>query len=268
MAAQAAAVKAEYLDVARARALPGLRLVLTAGLPGPWGEAAKGVFHAKGIPFARVAQQGGADNDALYAWTGHRNAPVAVYDDEPPRTGWSEILWLAERLRPEPALVPADPAERWLCFGLSHELMGEGGFGWCRRLMLFQKSAGEDGAPLPAMRPLLERMFQQYGYSAEAARRAPARAAQILRLLSEQLAAQRAQGHAYLMGAQLCALDIYWAAMAGIVQPLPAEQCPMPEGMRAVYGDLAPELLRALDPALLAHRDRIYEKHLGLPIDL
>src|SRR5262245_16547147 len=150
-------LKAEYVDVARARALPGLRLVLTAGVPGPWGEAAKGVFHAKGIPFTRVAQTAGADNDDLFEWTGHRNAPVAVYDDERPRTGWTEILWLAERLRPEPALVPADPEDRVRCFGLAQELLGENGFGWCRRLMLLRPAMGDADAPPDAMRATLGR---------------------------------------------------------------------------------------------------------------
>jgi glutathione S-transferase len=32
-------------------------------VPGPWGESAKGIFHAKGIPFARVAQS--LDGDKL-----------------------------------------------------------------------------------------------------------------------------------------------------------------------------------------------------------
>ena len=34
---------ADWIDVEQARRLPGLRLVLTQGVPGPWGEAAKGV---------------------------------------------------------------------------------------------------------------------------------------------------------------------------------------------------------------------------------
>lgn len=257
-----------WIEAEEARALPGLRLAITEGVPGPWGEAAKGVFRVKGVLFAKVRQQGGQPNDALFEWTGHRNAPVAVYEDEPPRTGWLEILRLAERLSPEPSLVPTDPAERALHFGLCHELMSEGGFGWCRRLMLFQRSAGPDGQPVEPMRPVLSRMFRDYGYSPEAARRAPGRVAEILRLLSERLAAQQARGHAYLMGPRLTALDVYWAAMAGIASPLPPEQCAMSEGMRAVYGAVSPEVEEALDPALLALRDRVYAKHLGLPVDL
>lgn len=258
----------DWLSVEQARELPGLRLAITVGVPGPWGEAAKGVFRVKGIPFAKVRQQGGAPNDALFAWTGHRNAPVAVYEDEPPRVGWVEILQLAERLAPEPALIPADEAERALFFGLSHELMGEDGLGWCRRLMLFRQAVGGADEPPEAPRPRFGRMFRQYGYRAEEARRAPDRIVAILRLLSDRLRGQRLAGHAYLMGPRLTALDVYCAAMLGLLAPLPPEHCAMPDPMRALYAAGDPRIEAALDPALKAHRDLIYEKHLGLPVDL
>jgi glutathione S-transferase len=257
-----------WVDIDEARALPGLRLVLTAGVPGPWGEAAKGVFHVKGIPFARVRQAAGRDNEALFAWTGHRNAPVAVFDDEPPRAGWSGILHLAERLAPEPSLVPDDPDERVLLFGLANELLGEGGLGWCRRLMLFRNALGDADEPPEAMRPFLDRMLRQYGYSREAARAAPERVAGILRLFAARLRAQREAGRAFLLGDRLSALDIYWAAFAGLVDPLPPEYCPMSEAMRGQYTTSAPVVLAALDPALLQHRDAIYREYLELPIEL
>jgi glutathione S-transferase len=261
-------VQAVYVEIERARAMPGLRLALTTGVPGPWGEAAKGIFHAKGIPFTRVAQTAGTDNDALFAWTGYRNAPVAVYESEPARTGWAEILWLAERLRPEPALLPADPEARVRCFGIAQELMGEGGFGWCRRLMLLRISMGDADSPPEAMRPVLGRMVRQYGYSRAAADAAPERVAQILAVLSRQLAAQRAAGKRYLIGDRLSAADIYWAAMAALVAPLPADVCPMPEMLRGLYADPGPRVAAALDPALLEHRDRIYREHMEFPIAL
>lgn len=259
---------AEYVEIERARALPGLRLVLTAGVPGPWGEAAKGVFHAKGIPFARVAQVAAQPNDALFAWTGHRNAPVAVWEDERPRTGWAEILALAERLAPEPALVPADPDRRVEVFGLAHELMGENGLGWCRRLMLFQASLGDAEEPPEALRPTFGRMLRDYGWSPEAARGAPERVAGIVRHLGERLAAQRAAGRPWLVGDTLTAVDIFWAAMAGILAPLPAEACALPDGMRAMYTCSHPRVTEALDPALLEHRDRIYRDHMEHPVRL
>lgn len=252
----------------RARALPGLRLVLTAGLPGPWGEAAKGVFHAKGVPFARVAQAAGQPNDDLFAWTGHRNAPVAVYADEPPRTGWAEILWLAERLAPEPALVPADPELRVQVFGLCHELMGENGLGWCRRLMLFQENLGDAEEPPEALRTTFGRMLRQYGWSPAAGRAAPERVAEIVRHFAERLAAQRAAGRSWLAGDRLTAVDIFWAAMAGILAPLPAEACALSDGMRAMYTCSHPRVTEALDPALLEHRDRIYRDHMEHPVRL
>ena len=58
---------AEYLEVAEARDLPGLRLALTAGVPGPWGEAAKGVFYVKQIPCVKVRQLPGEPNEELKA---------------------------------------------------------------------------------------------------------------------------------------------------------------------------------------------------------
>jgi len=259
---------AEWIDVEKARELPGLRLVLTAGVPGPWGEAAKGVFRVKGIPFARVRQDVGAPNDALFAWTGHRNAPIAVYRDEPGRIGWAEILFLAERLAPQPSLIPADPEARAWMFGLSHELMSEQGFGWCRRLLLFKQGMGDADEPPPALRPVLGRMLTQYGYSRAAAEAALPRVISILRLLSKQLRDSQRAGHEYLMGPSLSALDIHWAAMAALVDPLPKDVCPMPEGMRASYSTLDPRLREAVDPALLAHRTMIYERHLELPVEL
>jgi len=45
------------------------------------------------------------------------------------RTGWLEILNLAERLAPLPGLLPPDPAQRALVVGRSNELLGEWGLG-------------------------------------------------------------------------------------------------------------------------------------------
>ena len=258
----------DWIGVAEARELPGLRLVLTAGVPGPWGEAGKGVFRIKDIPFARVRQLGGQPNDELYAWTGHRNAPIAVYEGERPRTGWVEILQLAERLAPEPPLVPADLEERVEMFGLAHELMSEGGFGWCRRLMLFRASLGDGAQPPEPIRAAMARMVEQYDYSRGAAERAPARVAEILRLLTARLRAQQKAGCRYLIGERLTALDIYAAAMLGIAAPLSDAVCPMPDAMRVMYASPHPLLEAALDPILLEHRDFVYRQHLGLPVEL
>src|SRR6056297_1407851 len=223
---------AEYIDVETARSLSGLRLVLTAGVPGaPWTEAAKAVFEVKKIPFVRVAQRTGKTDTALREWTGHVNAPIAVYDDERPRAGWLEILHLAERLAPTPRLIPEDSKERVLMFGLANELMSEDGLAWCRRLMMFDLAlAGES-----AVAGFARLRGRDYGYVPQDAERAPARVRQILTLFADQWRAQRDRGSRYLVGDRLSALDLYWATMAAIVDPLPPELCPMPEGLRASY---------------------------------
>ena len=77
-----------YVAVEEARGLKGLRLVLTQGIPAPWGMAARVLYEIKKIPFVAVIQQAGAANEALIAWTGHNSAPVAMYDDERPRAIW------------------------------------------------------------------------------------------------------------------------------------------------------------------------------------
>lgn len=256
-----------YLSVEEGRARGGLRLVLTAGVPGPWSEAAKGVFHVKGIPFARVRQEAAQANEALVEWTGHANAPVAVYEDEPGRAVWTEIVWLAERLAPEPSLVPSDAAQRALMFGLSHEIAGERGLGWSRRLMMLD---GGLSLPLDDDHPVkqqLRTLAGRYGYTPDAAANAAGRSAAILRLLSKQLADQRAAGRRFLVGDALSALDVYWATFAALIDPLPPDLCPMSEPMRMQYTAKDPVVCDALDPALLAHRDLVYREYLELPLD-
>jgi glutathione S-transferase len=132
-----------YVSVEEAIERPGVRMVVVGGVPSPWGEAAKGILHIKGIDWAAVRLA--YDNELLSNWAGQRNGPVLVYNDEPPRSGWAEILLFAERLAPAPRLLPADPAERALMFGLAHELCGEQGLGWSRRLQLIHAGLNRTG---------------------------------------------------------------------------------------------------------------------------
>ena len=132
----------KYYEVAEAKDMGGLRLVLTAMVPGPWGESAKKILDYKQIPYIPVAQHAGKENEDLVAWTGIRNAPNAMYEDEAPRTGWYDILMLAERLAPERPLLPARSEERAEVLGICAEICGEWGFGWARRAMMGTVHAG------------------------------------------------------------------------------------------------------------------------------
>ena len=259
---------ADYLDVAEARARRGMRLAISAGFPGPWGEAAKAIYRLKALPFAMVRQVVGQPNDELFAWTGHRNAPVAVWDDERPRTHWADILVQAERLAPEPRLVPADAEERLRMFGLVHELCGEEGLGWTRRhelLVDMHAGASAPGAP-EAYRETFRGLASRYAWSVEATGRMRERTFEIVSLLAAQLRAQQRAGRRYLLGDRLTALDVYWATFAVLIDPLPDAYCPMEPTLRASY---ARGEVRTREAAadLLAHRDFVYREHLGLPLD-
>lgn len=255
----------KYFSVTEARAMPGLRLVLSAGVPGPWGEAAKAMLRARGVPFAAVRQQPMAANEELREWTGCRNAPTAVYDDEAPRTNWFDILMLAERLGTGASLLPAASIDRALCLGFIMEICAEDGFGWNRRMTMLQAVWGSQ-APTKAEPHELE-YIRQYGLSPEAAARAPGRTADILGALAAQLHAQQARGSDYLVGDRLSAADLYWACFSQLVGPLPKAVNPIPDYVSALYSALPACVEAALDPIVFAHRDRIYDRHIGLPLD-
>lgn len=258
----------EYHPPERARELGGLRLVLTVGVPAPWGEAAKALCHVRKIEYTPVAQLAGEPNDALYEWTGVRNAPVAVWQDEPPRVGWLDTLMLIERIGTGPSLLPTDSALRAECIGISNEICGEWGFGWSRRLMILGKMFdgmldGERSA-LPAG---AARMLADYRVQSDEVARAPERVADILRMLTARLASQRTAGSDYLVGDALSAADVYWAAFSNMVEPLPEADNPMPDQIRALYDDVFGAAAEAMDASLIEHRDRIYRQHLALPLD-
>lgn len=254
---------AKFVDVEEGRPLAGLRLVLTAGVPGPWGEAAKGILRVKRLPYVAVRQEGGGENAALAAWTGQTSAPVAVWNDERPRTTSLEILFLAERLAPDPPLLPDDADERARMLGYCHEIIGEQGLGWSRRLMMLHPMLGFGGEAAPAP---IRRLASKYGYTPEAGEAAPWRVIAILRMLAAQLDRQRLAGKPFLVGSRLSAVDIYWATFATMLEPLPENLCPMPAGLRGIYTVSGP-VREALDPALLAHRDFVYREYLELPVD-
>jgi glutathione S-transferase len=190
-----------YFSVAEARKLPGVRLVLTANMPGPWGEAAKAVLSARRVSYLPVAQVVMESNDELHAWTGARNAPVALLDEEPPLTTWLDIPLLAERVGSGPSLLPSDPLDRALVLGLSTEICGSDGFGWSRRLELMGRPSTRN--PPGAGSFDIARMIRSYGVRPEAIAQAPARMVSVMNGLTAQLRRQHAAGSDYLVGDRL-----------------------------------------------------------------
>lgn len=248
-----------YTPLEQARHAPGLRLVLSAGLPGPWGMAAKAFFDLKGVDYLAVAQRAGEANDDLVAWTGHGNAPMALLDDERVRTHWSEILMLAERLAPTPPLIPTEQQDRAAMFGLCHELCGEDGFGWSARTIMF---AAADAAGSGDGIALLKARYGDDRSPDHGHRRFNA----IVTGLAARLEGQRASGSAYLVGRQLSAADIYWAMFSTLIAPMAAEMCPTPPNYRDLAALFNSVLDRPVPEILIAHRDGILRERFDLPL--
>jgi glutathione S-transferase len=260
-------IMATYVEVEQAIGMPGLRVVLSPGVPGPWSEAAKGILHVKKLTYVKVRQDLAGENVPLRQWTAQTTAPAFVFEDERPRSLWIDQLYLAERLAPNPPLIPASIDDRIPMFGLSNELCGENGFGWQRRLMLIHATLTSPNAPEQARKPS-EFLGKKYGYAAELASDATHRVAAILERLSIQLKNQQSRGSKFLIGDALSALDIYWAAFAALIEPLPDEVCKMAPGFRRGYHCTDPIVRAAMAPELLAHRDFIYQNYLELPLDM
>jgi len=250
-----------YLTVAEARHKPGLRLALGVGTPGPWSISARALFDLRNVPYVPVAQELGGANEELVAWTGRRNSPVAVYEDEPAVDNWLDIMVLAERLGSGPSLFPDDPVERALAVGFSAEICGQGGFGWSRRVSMM------GAAPPPEENAPPNPMARQYGVRPDALHGAVARVIGILHGLSMQLHRQRMAGSDYLVGDRLSACDVHWACFSLLILRLPPEHCALSPHLQDLFATMPPEMRAAIDPILIEHRDRIWERHIGLPLD-
>jgi len=256
----------KFVDLEQARSAPGVRLVVVGATASPWSEAAKGIFVAKGIDGVLVRFL--PSDAAVKQWTGFPNAPVLFIDAEPPRAHWSEIIEAAERLGGRTSLVPIDADERTRTFGLAHELLGEGGLVWNGRLLVIHRgltSQGREGFPLRTASYLAPK----YGYAPERAAATKERVMSALERFGRLVESKQARGQEYLFGDRLSVLDIYLATALAPFAPLPQEQCPgMHPAMRHAFETAYPELTAAVPVALREHRDLVYRRHLGLPIEL
>lgn len=248
----------EYQTPEAAQNMSGLRLALTAGVPAPYSMSARAIFDHHNIAYTPVLQSGGGRNEALVTWTKHRNAPVAVYEQEAPRTGWLEILHLAERLGSGPSLIPVDLEQRMQMFAIANELLNEGGLIWNLRLLMLGMGGPERAAAAAKKNP----MYQDYGYSEAAKEAALARSQEILTMLTEH--ARRQPGH-YLIGDQFTALDIYWVYFSNLCETIDDQRCPMPDFLRQGYA-ASSAALGGCDANLIQRRDWVLANHLSSPM--
>lgn len=250
-----------YVPIEDARKMPGLRVAFTRGVPGTWSVAIKAILDIKGIDYIPVAQEPGEANEPLKDWTGQTSAPVAMFNDDRPRPHWSEMLALAEQLKPEPRLVPADENDRIIMLGLCHEICSEDGLGWNNRLLLL--SGDPDSEEEPGDNPLRAKYRSPVTNS-----HARDRVLSIIRALATRLENQAALGSRYFIGDSLTAADIYWAAFSNIVSPMTSDICEMPDSYRGLGPILQKHLKDPLPQILFDHRDYIVGKYFNIPIAL
>jgi glutathione S-transferase len=250
----------DWIPVSRARDLSGLRVVLAKGVWAVWSECAKAMLHYKRLPYAPVPQIIFEENVELVAWTGVRNQPQLIYDDEPARTSWLDIINLLERLAPDPPLLPADPEQRAQVIGWCNELAGENGLGWCRRI---QMTATETSL-VPGTAATI--ISSEYGGQMGDVSRAERRIADIVAGIAKTLRRQEALGSQFLVGKTVSAADLYWACFSNLVGPFPMDVCPVPQDLHAGFAQVGSTVSKALDPVIFRHRDAIYRDYLELPL--
>jgi glutathione S-transferase len=254
-----------WLTLEQALSAPGLRVApVRAGLPSPWSELVRACFHVKGVPYSLVdARDADRSLTSIRRLTGQESLPVVFWQDERPRSNWLEQLLLAERISPQPRLLPEDPLERARVVGLIAELCSEAGFGWHRRVMMIGRllTAPELGERERAAGQYLAKKYRHSTDSLE-------ESARHCEAIVATFAGLRASGHHFLLGSSLTALDLAWAAFAALIQPLPEDLCPMKPLWRDLYTWMPANTSRASVEALLAFRERIYRDWLPLPVDL
>jgi glutathione S-transferase len=245
----------EFIELERAAAMTtGTRVTFIPGVPAMYSEALKNLCHVKGIPLIRalhplmgVDKETGEDRQArLYELTRQTSLPTMFHDAERPRNVWIEQLALAERIGAPgtPKLIPDDFEQRVEVLGLCAVVLGEDGLVWNMRIL-------GDGP-----------LARKYGYSEEASAAAPAKIAEVIRLIDRRLEAQARRGSPYLVGDAITAIDVYWATMSMTVAPPPPEIMPVTRQNQRMLASFAkigeiPAIADALSPRIVEHQRSI-----------
>jgi glutathione S-transferase len=241
----------------------GLRIVLVQAMPSPWGQAAKAMMEYKGLAYTAAPWEGGGSNEEIVEWSGSNSAPVVAWNREKPISRWDDILFLTERLAPERPLIPSSIDDRVLTLGLCHEICGELGLGWNRRLSLFKPILDSGEAPQS-----VARMGEKYGFIPADVASAEARQIASLDALTKRLKRQRDAGSEYFVSKNITAVDFFWAAFCNLFDLPPPEKCPVAEQARPMFELIAEQVRAAVDPILIAHRDRIMAAHFKVPMEM
>ena len=252
----------QILDIKELKAATGLRIVLVAGTPSPWGQTAKAMIEYKGLAYTTGWLSPGEVNQGVVNWSGVNSGPVVAWDDEEPINRWNDILFLLERLAPFPALIPEDGQGRADFFGMCHELCGELGLGWNRRLMAFAPIIDAGDAPEG-----ITRMGAKYNYNKADAELAADRVVETLNLLAKHLSVQRSAGSNFFIGNAPTALDFYWAGFSNLIEVMSWEKIPVREDLRPLFAQNSAAIAAAFTPILREHRDQFFDRYFKSPME-
>ncbi|WP_299739483.1 hypothetical protein [uncultured Roseobacter sp.] len=253
----------KFVETVDAIAMSGIRMTVVGGVPSPWSEAAKAIFHIKGLDWAAVRLE--PENDIQTHWTGRQSAPAAILNDGNPLSSWIDILFLGEQLAPEPSLLPVGPFDRALTIGLSHEFLGENGLARARRLQLVHAGLeGKEGFT----EPVANYLAAKYGYTPQHGAAAELRVRNLLKMYAKRLRSQHEAGSQFYIGDSLTYVDICSAVTTALFQPLPERDCAMRRSTGAAFETTDNTTRTLLDPIVLEHRDLIYRRFLELPVIL
>jgi glutathione S-transferase len=232
----------------------GVRITFIPGVQALYAEALKNICFAKEIPVIRalhplmgIDKKTGEDRQKrLYELTSQTSLPTMFFKDERPRSVWIEQLALAEKIGStnSPALIPADFEQRAEMFGLCSVVLGEDGLVWNMRIM-------NDGP-----------LGRKYGYTDAASSTAPAKIAEVIRLIDRRLQKQAEHGSRYLVGETLTAADIYWATMSMCITAVPPEIMPVTEQNQGMLKFFAANSKIPIIAEVLSHRIEAHQRHI------
>ena len=238
----------------------GVRITCVRGFPALFAESLKNLCYAKNVKFTRVKhpsmgkdRKTGEDRQSrLFELTSQTSVPTMWYNEERPRSVWTEQLALVERVGSGPKLVPDDMALRSEMFGICALILAEDGLVWNNRI--------RRDSPLA----------RKYGFSNAASKEAPKKISKILNLLCNKLEAQKARGSKFIVGDALTAADIYLATMSYMFVVPSEEFLPRTKQTKLLdlmFGNNSPEVQKELKPILVEHRDFIIKTFCEFPVN-
>ena len=122
------------------------------------------------------------------------------------------------------------------------------------------RTEGQEGFPLR----IAQYLAPKYGYAPD---RVDAARARVARCSIDSRGFF--EGRTYALGNALTALDLYVATAIAPLAPMSEDLCPDTHPIvRYAFATASPDILKTIPPILVAHRDRIYAKHLELPVRL